>query len=113
MAGWPHRGPWRRRARSLYDAEGRLREVRALALLLSALVWLIACDRGSHTAAPVTPADSSATVRRPVSLPDLSSASESVQALIRERYASLKSKIDSAETTSGDLAAAYGDLGKL
>jgi tetratricopeptide (TPR) repeat protein len=43
----------------------------------------------------------------------LSSASESVQALIRERYASLKSKIDSAETTSADLAAAYGDLGKL
>src|SRR5262245_59476559 len=137
MARWSYRGPWRRRARSLHDIEGRFREVRGrrmqnakckmqvrrscrvfhsafcvvhFALLLAVVT---ACDRRPHGETLVTPAGSSATARRPVSLPDLSSASESVQTLIRERYALLKSKIDSAETASGDLATAYGDLGKL
>jgi tetratricopeptide (TPR) repeat protein len=88
--------------------------VRFVFLLLTVLSTA-ACDRGSRNQAPVTPASSPSTAngRRPVSLPELSSAPESVQTQIRERYASLQPKIDNVETPAADLAAAYGDLGKI
>ena len=50
---------------------------------------------------------------RPVSLPDLTSAGESARAQIRERYESLRQKIDNTEVPALELATAYGDLGKV
>lgn len=50
---------------------------------------------------------------RPVSVPDLSRMSESVQQQIRDRYSSLTRKIETAGTPAADLANAYGDMGKL
>jgi tetratricopeptide (TPR) repeat protein len=85
------------------------------AVLLPAILSTVACDRGSRNQAAATPASSptTATALRPVALPDLASASESVQAQIRERYAVLKTKIDNPSTPTVDLAAAFGDMGKL
>jgi tetratricopeptide (TPR) repeat protein len=48
-----------------------------------------------------------------VSLPDVSSAAEPVQERIRERDASLQSVVARADASPGDLAAAFGELGKL
>ena len=50
---------------------------------------------------------------RPVSLPDISNAAAPVQSQIRDRYASLKPKIDNASTPTAELADAYGEMGKL
>jgi tetratricopeptide (TPR) repeat protein len=50
---------------------------------------------------------------RPVSLPDMTGAAESVQLQLRDRYASLKLKIDSSGTSADDLADAYGEMGRL
>jgi tetratricopeptide (TPR) repeat protein len=83
------------------------------ALLLAVVAACTSKETPSSTSQPSIEAPAIQGSRRPIVLPDLSSASETVQTLIRERYASLKLKIDSAETASGDLAAAYGDLGKL
>ena len=49
----------------------------------------------------------------PVSLPDVSSAAAPVQNQLRERYASVKLKIDNANTPAVQLAEAYGEIGKL
>ncbi len=106
----------------MQNAKCKMQNESALCIVHCALLWGAilssgACspnqDRAASSAGRSSTTQPSHQALRPVSPPDLSSASESVQALIRERYASLKSKIDSAETTSGDLAAAYGDLGKL
>jgi tetratricopeptide (TPR) repeat protein len=43
----------------------------------------------------------------------MTGAAESVQAQVRERHASLTRKVESAGTASQELAAAYGDMGKL
>ena len=50
---------------------------------------------------------------KPVSVPDMSSAAESVRMQVRERYAALELKIADARTPSSDLADAYGEIGKL
>jgi tetratricopeptide (TPR) repeat protein len=50
---------------------------------------------------------------RPVSLPDISSAAESVQTQLRERYASLTAASGNTATSPADLANAYGEMGKL
>src|SRR2546426_7490963 len=50
---------------------------------------------------------------QPVSLPDMTGAAEPVQAQLRARYASLTLKIESAATPNGELAGAYGEMGKL
>jgi tetratricopeptide (TPR) repeat protein len=49
----------------------------------------------------------------PVVLPDISSASESARAQIRERYAALMRTIESRDALPESRAAAYGDMGKL
>jgi tetratricopeptide (TPR) repeat protein len=46
-------------------------------------------------------------------LPDLSSSAAPVQAQIRERYASFQSVNNHAAKSTGELAAAYGEMGKL
>jgi tetratricopeptide (TPR) repeat protein len=50
---------------------------------------------------------------RPVSLPDLSRASESVRRQLRDAYASLTRNVEEGSTTTPGLAAAYGHLGML
>jgi tetratricopeptide (TPR) repeat protein len=50
---------------------------------------------------------------RPVSLPDLSRASASVQKQLRERYDSLTRATANPQTAAPDLGAVYGDMGKL
>jgi tetratricopeptide (TPR) repeat protein len=86
-----------------------------LGLLLATIACIAGCDREPQSHAPAASARLSETAgaRPPVSLPDLSSVTESVQARIRERYASLKTKIDNAETPATELAAAYGGLGEM
>ena len=50
---------------------------------------------------------------RPVTLPDVSSLEGSVQTQIRSRFARLNDLLKRPATPSADLAAAYGDLGRL
>jgi tetratricopeptide (TPR) repeat protein len=60
-----------------------------------------------------SPTPTSRPALQEVSLPDISSAANPVQKQIRERYASLQAAIERANTPAGELAIAYGDLGKL
>jgi tetratricopeptide (TPR) repeat protein len=62
------------------------------------------------TAAPTSPTGQAL---RPVTLPDISSAAPSVQTQLRDGYAALETKIKSAGISSGELSAAYGEMGKL
>ena len=48
----------------------------------------------------------------PVALPDISSAAETVQKQIRDRYQSLQAALD-RKAPAGELAAAFGEMGKL
>jgi tetratricopeptide (TPR) repeat protein len=50
---------------------------------------------------------------RAVSLPDISSAAEPVQQQLRERFSLLQAAINRAAAPPADLAAAYGEMGKL
>ena len=50
---------------------------------------------------------------RQVTLPDLSHAAPSVQRQLRDGYAALQRKIDGAATPTGELGAAYGQMGML
>jgi tetratricopeptide (TPR) repeat protein len=70
-------------------------------LLLLVAALLPACSRHEHTPALA-----------PVALPNLSSAAESVQKQIRDRYQSLQTAID-RQAPPTELAAAYGEMGKL
>jgi tetratricopeptide (TPR) repeat protein len=49
----------------------------------------------------------------PVSLPDLTTMTESVQAQIREQHAVLLAQLDAPETSTRDLAESYGQLGMI
>src|SRR5262245_30531321 len=49
---------------------------------------------------------------RPVALPDISSAAESVQKQIRDRYQSLQAALDRKDQPR-ELATAFGETGKL
>ena len=50
---------------------------------------------------------------RPVPLPDMTGAADSVQAQLRDRYASLTLKVGDSATSADDLADAYGAMGGL
>src|SRR5437867_540 len=50
---------------------------------------------------------------RPVSLPDLGAAAEPVRVQLRDRFASLTRTIHDGHAPAVDLAAAYGEMGKL
>src|SRR4029077_6516571 len=50
---------------------------------------------------------------RPVALPELSRASESVRRQLRDAYASLTRKIADGSTGPSELGAAYGQMGML
>ena len=77
-----------------------------LVFVLSAL--MAACG----SAQPSDPAAARAALQT-VTLPDISSAAESVQQQIRTRFASLQAAIDQTATPPNELATAYGEMGKL
>ncbi len=76
-------------------------KVRWSASLLALVVVLSSCNRSDSTPA-----------LQPVALPDISSAAESVQKQIGDRYQSLQSAID-RDAPPTELAGAYGEMGKL
>lgn len=88
----------------------------ALACVLALLVTGCRNEKGERPAAVAAAAAPSperqATVP-PVVLPDLQSISPSAQTQLRQAYASLLKKKKSTAPTDRDLAAAYGELGKL
>ena len=70
-------------------------------LLLLFVVLLSACSRSEEAPA-----------LQSVTLPDISSAAESVQTQLRDRYQSLQAAID-RKAPPAELATAYGEMGKL
>src|SRR4026207_1854541 len=105
--------------RSIYDVAGRHCEVShpgpaRSVIVFFAAITIAACGSGNRTSsAPSGTSPAPTTSLRQVSLPDLSSASPVVQSRIRERYASLTTAIQNAGAPAADLAAAYGETGKL
>jgi tetratricopeptide (TPR) repeat protein len=86
------------------DVEGRQREMKVLCGYM--IVAALACT------SPVPRAPDGRELR-PVSLPDLSRTTESVQTQIRGRYASLMAKIENRADAPVELGEAYGEMGKL
>jgi tetratricopeptide (TPR) repeat protein len=78
-----------------------------LAVSVSVVIPLagVGCTRRSR--------DTERAALRPVALPDLSRASESVKAQLRDGYASLTRTIEAPSATSTEGAAAYGRMGML
>ena len=96
-----------KRARYVHMQKGAVqRTVFALTVML-AIVSGCTSTRETATVSTGRPA------LRPVSLPDMTGAAESVQAQLRDRYASLQLTVDRAGTPAGELAGAYGEMGKL
>src|SRR4051812_34218806 len=90
--------------RSLRHAQGRPRQVKAVAILCAALA--VSCGGASkpETAPPPLPA---------VSLPDLSRTEKGVQQQLGEQYRSLTSQIENRSTPPAELSEAYGRMGNL
>src|SRR5204862_6767832 len=84
--------------RSLHDAQGRRRPVRT-SMAVAALVLLA----GACTSSNEAKTDVRRTLQA-VALPDLSRLEESVQAQLRERYATLTAKQHDPGTPAADLA---------
>jgi len=70
-------------------------------------------SKTDQASAPASDQGKAKPALRPVTLPDLSSASSSVQSQIREQYTSLTTAVQKADTPTADLASAYGETGKL
>src|SRR5262245_16496521 len=70
------------------------------------IAWLLALGSGCVSR-------DEATRMRPVSLPDVSRAADSVQEQLRARYASLTRAAENANTPAGVLGNEYGEMGKL
>src|SRR5262245_37132903 len=84
------------------------------ALLLAALVE--ACSSGGNRAgtsdaAVVNPPGGAGL--QPVTLPDFSKMESSAQSQMRTQVSALRSKVGDRSASSADLAAAYGETGKL
>jgi tetratricopeptide (TPR) repeat protein len=80
-------------------------------LLLPALVTIaLAC--GCAQQQQQAPTLSQPTIR-PITLPDVSTMEKPVQDQLREAYASLMAKVESGQTSSAELATAYGEMGNL
>ena len=125
-AEWPRGVVIRRDPRSIHDAERRQRPVRGRAALagLATAASVLAILAGGCTpnekATPAPAIDRSiqrppeAQTLRPVSLPDVSLMTESpVREQMRERYSSLRQKIQNPSTPAVELSNAYGEVGKL
>ena len=87
-------------------SQGANHELRVPSVVLASVLALsIACG------SPRAPSPES---RAPsVSMPDISGAAQPVQTQLRDAYAALQQKIANPTTPAAELAAAYGDMGKL
>src|SRR5262245_57533489 len=92
--------------RSIHDAEGRRRPVRAWLLAGVAVMSAVGCVSKNET----TPDERTL---QTVTLPDLSRLEESVQIQLRERYAALTAKRKDPGARAADLATEYGEMGTL
>jgi tetratricopeptide (TPR) repeat protein len=93
--------------RSIHDAEGRRGPVRASTLVGAIVLLTVSC--GSKNEPKV---DDRRTLQEVV-LPDLSRLEDSVQTQLRERYVALTAKQKDPGARAVDLAAEYGEMGKL
>jgi tetratricopeptide (TPR) repeat protein len=75
--------------------------------MAGAIAFAVACG-GSRGPSPEFRAPAQA-----VSMPDISGAAQPVQTQLRDAYAALQQKIANPTTPAAELAAAYGDMGKL
>jgi tetratricopeptide (TPR) repeat protein len=104
---------------SLEPEAGHLRRLSrrtGIALVIAFAIVSGCTSTSDSTPASTTNASATSSARqtqRHVSLPDLSSASQSVQSQIRERFTSLTTAVQNADTPTADLAGAYGETGKL
>src|SRR5687768_9654870 len=57
--------------------------------------------------------DAALPAMRPVSMPDIASASEQVQTKLRSQHAAMTAAVGRAGTPRGELASAYGEMGRL
>ena len=94
--------------RSVHDIDRRQRTVKGRTTLVGAGVsaWLLMSGSGCVS-------KDEAAGSRPVSLPDVSRAADSVQEQLRARYASLKLTADNSNTPAAVLGNEYGEMGKL
>jgi tetratricopeptide (TPR) repeat protein len=101
----------------MQNAKCKMQKRRSFRIVHFALLLAVgACSPSQDRTSSSPPSSTGRTQRpslRPVSLPDLTSTGESARAQIRERYESLRQKIDNTEVPALELATAYGDLGKV
>src|SRR4029077_17083197 len=90
--------------RSIHDpCRGQPSVTRQRCAVAAALLLLAgACSQQSRSTSP-----------EPIALPDLSSLEGSVQRQIRNRHEALDAKLQNPAIPQTDVAAAYGDLGRL
>ncbi len=96
----------------------RARSQTGVALLAACALAVAGCGSSSPSSSPAAsdrPAAAAADARglQAVTLPDLSKMTPSVQAQIRDSQAALERKTSDRAAPAGDLADAYGELGKL
>lgn len=80
---------------------------RRLAVAIVSSLLAVACSRSAPPAARTEPSV------RAISLPDLSSAAESAQTQVRQRYAALQHTLSRPDASSAERATAYGEMGAL
>src|SRR5262245_1205653 len=78
-------------------------------LLIAVAVFTVACS----PAATPTKSEPAKPALATVTLPDMGTAAEAVQTQVRARYASLTATIEKRDVPPKELAAAYGEMGKL
>ena len=78
-----------------------------------ASVMTLAIGCSSNDRAPSTADSPGQVALRPISVPDLSRASEPVQQQLRERYARLMARLNNQKIPASELANDYGELGQL
>src|SRR5262249_44986458 len=118
LARRSYRGMVGRRHRSLHHDQRRKRAVtrRRRTHLVLLAVWLACVGGCSSTNQATTPPAAAVGDRHAfgtVALPDLSRASPSVRLQLTEQYASLMAAIEKSAGSTPELAAAYGEMGKL
>src|SRR5687767_6751450 len=103
-----------------WQVSGRIaRAGLATPLFILGMVLAGCTSKGDDANSPVSsrdifqPAPKRGPEPRPVSLPDLSTVSESVRQQLQESYSLLVQKINNQEGSTADLGRAYGEMGKL
>ncbi len=85
----------------------------AFLIELPVLAVVLAIASGCISTRETTTVSTDRRALQPVALPDMTGAAESVQTELRNRYASLKPRVENPGTPSSELADAYGRLGKM